>query len=427
MLGLDTLVHADLMQGSTALFLGEECLAIDPLSPFVAIYDDLIPHYNDEHLTHANRLTLLNLVRSHWDEFDKTEQDDLLPLLQQTRFVRCQDDEYYCGNEVYFETPELNELLKPDYPHPHKCYNKKGKTQLDPKWQNLFTRLRLLKQPQAAHLVDSVKYVVNTEDMSFAQKKATIRAIYKFINDEVGNDKRYGNGEAFRPLADLAWLPVKQSEELHTPAEVYQARYVSVVGNKVSLLEFSATTNSILRTCWKMPEQPPLELVAAYLFEQAANNQKVGDNVYAELGKRWSELDAATQSRLKTEAIVWDGKGYRTAQQVLFTDEVPEIERILGKRRGYLKEVSDEHTRVFFKHIGVANGSQRKDYSAVLEEIAAAYNGDQLNKEDRAIVLHIFAHLDKQKHFYQANHQRRAAKPAPLANLSDAILATGCD
>ena len=83
-LGLDNLIHSDLLHGSGQRFL-KDVLEVEEISPFVAVRDYLLRHYNDPPLDHKQRWELLHFGRAIWDELQDVRREERRRRLAEDR------------------------------------------------------------------------------------------------------------------------------------------------------------------------------------------------------------------------------------------------------------------------------------------------------------------------------------------------------
>ena len=404
-LGIDTIIHTELQQSSSALFL-LEVLGVEELSTFVAIRDDILTHYNEQQQSHMERMSLLGFIRTAYSTFSEEQRDVLAHSLQTIPLIRCEDNVYRAGSIVYFASSDLDNILTLGYHVPHNDYGIAKDTSTNSEWYLLFLKLGVRHDASEVDLIATIRELVNTEQPSESEVQK-VKQIYHTINIGVGENKLYGDGRGFEELTDLKWLPAKNGRVIawHYPSEVYQSNYQVLVGRQAPVLEGFAPTSGVLKTLWNMSGSPPVSLVVDHLQASAKEHRRIDDTVYIELGRHWTEIQEAVRHELANAAIVWDGNQYWQGQHVFLDDT---RRHLFGGRRGSISRDIHSDAKAFLLHVGVQASWSWRDALAILEDVVAdcAETGS-MSKDARQLVLDLFAELDREEWDYQIGGTER--------------------
>ena len=381
-LGKDILIDPAMLGGNVREFL-RSALNIAEITPLVAIRDHILPSYNDDQLTDADRLVLLRFIRTHWENL--TQRHDILDAVRKrgTALLRCYDpqgaDCYRLDQPTYFDLPEVRRLLPYGFMRPHNSY-KEGE------WHTFFEALGVLKVPRPEELVAAVRQTADGPLDPTSQ--GHLREVYSALNRYIGEDSRYSTtSTALKELADIAWLPGEQAGQLELvrPRELCPREHLQLVGGSMPALPHAwPQPNPKLRSLLEMPACPPVEHVVAYLLDGSVPEQTLPALV-RDLGERWEKLDAAARLRLQQEQVfMLQGQSWSSGQIVLGEQQ----RKLFGHRRGYWTHPLDRDTQRFFEEIGVQSDTDSwRDWIAFLEEIARDYPGHQcVSNEDRALI-----------------------------------------
>lgn len=400
-LQLDHLVHGGLLRDSTNRTFLSQILDVKTLDPSELIRDIIVTYYEDERLDHEARQDLLEYISEQARAMSEGQQHDLWPTLMKARLVRCDDDQYRPGQEVYFPLPVLDMTFPAGYHRLHPAYSVPipGVEDEDQTcyrrstWYWLFDSLGVNEHPLPADLVRVVEQTVRSGPPS-AQRVETVKRVYDLLNREIGSNKSYSTSDQLKRLASLQWLPSQGDDaQWHEPKDVYQASQADFVGKQAPVLRFAETTIS-LREFLRMPRFPSVNIMAQHLLACAAMAQPVTPRLYPELGRGWDSLDHQIQSHLRREAVVWDNdKRFWPARHVFLSNH----KFLFGARRCYLQPPGGD-AQTFLEKIGVDGAPDGcKDSCALIKEIGATYSPDHPSApEDRLLLLRNFDYLGKQ-------------------------------
>lgn len=390
-LELDTFIDAAVLRGPARRFL-TDVVGVEEIDPCDAVRDYVLHHYNSPRLTHEQRMQLLKFVRSVWENASGDVQAELKAYLKTARLIRCQDDEYRSGANVYYPSDELDSIFAEGYIRPHTAYES---TTL----ASFFTILGVHTHPVAEHVLSEVAHIVESGEPDGA-RASRVRRIYEYLNQEIGGDKRHSSGEKFVALRDMFWLPVRKNERYgsawHRPMDVYTDEYVSLVGSEAPVLRFEERPADSLRAALSMPTRPPVAVVVQHLFTSMAARRRVTLSAYRDLGERWSDIDAASQTRLQSAAVFWHEERFWPGSHIYLGDH----RYFFGKRRLNLTltAATPGMPQAFLRNIGARlEPHPWKDHLALLQEIADDYaDGRALAAEDRQLLLKNFDQLGRQ-------------------------------
>jgi len=414
LLGRDSVLHPALIRAGGGAFL--QLLEIASLSPYAAIASNLTARY--PHLSDGEKLRVLEFVLDVWRDSSDSERTDLSTILVQVPLIRCHDDQYRRGCEVYFATAELDTIFGTGYVQPHAACEVRSNEQRGSRWYWLFSDVGVRERPSAQGIVQAVRALEGVAPLE--QRRRSAQAIYNLLNSEVGQGREYGDGTELRPLIELAWLPERNGGGWYCPRDLYQARYANVIGLQGPVLPF-AETSSALRDLLQMPAEPPIECVVRHVLSTA---RPISNFAYEELGRRWHEVEeeisTEVQSRLCNEPVIWDEarQCHWSASEAFYDD----LSDYFGPYRCYLKPPAGA-IQTFFEHIGVNRYDRRCSHLSFLLEVARNELSDTvLDGELRTLLLRNFDHLGRQGSEDVTYEAEQSLRDLPLIPGRDGLL-----
>jgi len=387
-LQLDDVVDSRLMTADSARFL-TEVLGIEVLSTENLIRDVIVNHYHDPQFNVDTRRDLLRYIGIKLQQLPVQVQSQLTAKLANKRLIECQDGVYRYGTEIYFPSPELDELFPAGYSTPHADYsipldNGAG-TNGQSQWHWLFFRLGINENAQTQDIIKEIREIVDYNPPAEVYIDR-LRPLYQYLMNQVGKFIALDDSNLHQ-LKTLAWLPASgDHRHWFRPGDIYPISLSSLVGTQAHLLIFKEPTKD-LREVLQMPGNPPPMLVVNHLRALAQQKKPVSPNLYIFLEQHHAEVPVA---ELKWETIIWDKEKEKfwKPEQVFFGS----FGQKFGARRGYFKSPGGEF-QGFLERLGVRSNFTGSDSLRLIEEIADEYGDTKpLSKTD----LDLFAeHFDE--------------------------------
>jgi len=385
LLGLETLIHADSHQSVAGKGFLLEIMGVEAITPLVGVRDYVLKYYPDSVEDPPTALQLLTYIHSVWVSLSSEEKQELKPALEKTLLIRCQDDKYRSGQEIYLESPEIDSVFgRTNYFRPHNSY-----LMLD--WEDFFIKILGVRQePSPSDIVKAIKRltVASPNDDSVRSIQNIFDLLKRKINE---NHKYYLNSSELQSLSQINWLPSHNfSQKWFKPLEIYPFGYLELLGNAAPVLYFHEPLGSF-QEFLRIPSNPPAIKVAQHLFflSNQVEQQKVSERVYTYLGNNWKDLDYDTQERLRKGKVVWVENSYWIGKKVYIGTD---CRRWFGQRRAYLRSSSNivGGLQVFFNAVGVnlAETPRDEELLNLLYEIAnEQFSSLQITPEDLSLVL----------------------------------------
>jgi len=358
-LGLAAVLDGQVVERCRELLRDE--LGVEQLTLKTYLLDYLPWYFSDERQKKDRQTetqTYLVLIQLLSENLGRIRDDEnVWSRLAGTALIACDDGRLRLPDEVYFDSPDVREILGTSA-----FYAKDLHRWLRVSNHDLFAWLGVHEHPQAADVVERIREI--TEGPPDHDERGKIQTIFEYLATQwKSTDTRRAN--EFAGLLKLAWLPAQADRaNWHVPSTIYAIYQDYLFATQAHFLDFPrALQNNATEFLGflEMPSVPTTLQIVRHLQRAVETPFDVNRQVYVVLNQRADdpEVDYLVNQR----CLLLDGQGYVEPAKVFWS------EHFFGSYRHRLDDVFLSYIALL-KRLHVKDVPDVRDAVAVLKDIS---------------------------------------------------------
>jgi hypothetical protein len=311
-----------------------------------------------QNLTDDQRIRLLEVLAENLGKIQGNY--GLQDTLSELPLIWCQDTKFYGANTVYFDSPNIREVLG----------SETHITQLPPAHSDaikaLYEWLGVTSEPRADAVIAQIKSIISSSPDE--KTAASLQKIFSYLAGMWSiwaDDKR----QQFEVLRRINWLPGTKSYQLwYSPRDVftiYQSYLFESQGNFLRVDQPTQRRANELAKFLGMPTEPSVGLVVSHLLDCSKRNLPANQEIYTFLSRHTDDNEI---KRLQGQPCLY--LKFENGEEKYFRpDQVFWEDHPFGKFRFRLGTDFGKH-KALFDRMGVKEKPDSQDALKVLGEIS---------------------------------------------------------